>query len=79
MNVGHVHLRWINPFPRNLESLIRQYDHIVVPELNTGQMSALIRQQFLVDVVGINKIQGKPFIVNEIIDGIKAATREVVS
>lgn len=79
MNVGHVHLRWINPFPRNLESLIRQYDHIVVPELNTGQMSALIRQQFLVDVVGINKIQGKPFIVNEIIDGIKAATREGVS
>ncbi len=79
MNVGHVHLRWINPFPRNLESLIRQYDHIVVPELNTGQMSALIRQQFLVDVVGINKIQGKPFIVNEIIDGIKAVTREVVS
>ncbi len=79
MNVGHVHLRWINPFPRNLESLIQQYDHIVVPELNTGQMSALIRQQFLVDVVGINKIQGKPFIVNEIVDGIKAATREVVS
>ncbi|MDG1510165.1 MAG: 2-oxoacid:acceptor oxidoreductase subunit alpha [Mariniblastus sp.] len=79
MNVGHVHLRWINPFPRNLESLIRQYDHIVVPELNTGQMSALIRQQFLVDVVGINKIQGKPFVVNEIIDGIKAATREGVS
>ncbi|MGB1929376.1 MAG: 2-oxoacid:acceptor oxidoreductase subunit alpha [Mariniblastus sp.] len=79
MNVGHVHLRWINPFPRNLESLIRQYDHIVVPELNTGQMSALIRQQFLVDVVGINKIQGKPFIVNEIIDGIKSATREGVS
>ncbi len=79
MNVGHVHLRWINPFPRNLESLIQQYDHIVVPELNTGQMSALIRQQFLVDVVGINKIQGKPFIVNEIVDGIKAATRKVVS
>ena len=79
MSVGHVHLRWVNPFPRNLESLIEQYDHIVVPELNTGQMSALIRQQFLVDVVGINKIQGKPFHVNEIVDGIKAATREVVS
>jgi 2-oxoglutarate ferredoxin oxidoreductase subunit alpha len=79
MSVGHVHLRWVNPFPRNLESLIEQYDHIIVPELNTGQMSALIRQQFLVDVVGINKIQGKPFHVNEIVDGIKAATQEVVS
>ncbi len=79
MNVGHVHLRWINPFPRNLESLIQQYDQIVVPELNTGQMSALLRQQFLVDAVGINKIQGKPFHVNEIIDGIKTAAREVVS
>lgn len=79
MDVGHVHLRWINPFPRNLGQLIDQFDRVVIPELNTGQLSALIRQRFLVDAVGINKVQGKPFHVNEIVEGIKSVSGLVVS
>lgn len=72
LEVGHVHLRWINPFPRNLGQIIEQFDRVIVPELNTGQLCSLIRQQFLVDAQGINKVQGKPFHVNEIVDGIKS-------
>lgn len=71
MHVGHVHLRWINPFPRNLRQIIEQFDRVIVPELNSGQLSALLKQRFLVDAKGINKIQGKPFQVNELVDGIK--------
>lgn len=79
MQVGHVHLRWINPFPRNLGKIIEQFDHVIIPELNTGQLSALIRQQFLVDAKGINKIKGKPFHVNEIVDGIKSMSECAIS
>ena len=77
MDVGHVHLRWINPFPRNLEAIIRQFDRVIVPELNTGQLRSLLRQRFLVDAKGINKIKGKPFHVNEIVEGIKALSESV--
>ena len=72
MDVGHVHLRWINPFPRNLGEIIKKFYRVVVPELNTGQLSALLKQRFLVDAKGINKIKGKPFHIDEIVHGIKA-------
>ena len=71
MEVGHVHLRWVNPFPRNLGEIIKQFDQVIVPELNTGQLCKLLKQQFLVDAKGINKIKGKPFHIDEIVDGIK--------
>ena len=79
LDVGHVHLRWINPFPKNLGEIIQQFDRVVIPELNTGQLSALIKQRFLVDAKGINKIMGKPFHVNEIVDGIKNVAELVTS
>jgi 2-oxoglutarate ferredoxin oxidoreductase subunit alpha len=79
MDVGHVHLRWISPFPRNLGEILEQFDRVIVPELNSGQLSKLIRQRFLVDTKGINKIQGKPFQVSEIVDGIKAVAGLAVS
>jgi 2-oxoglutarate ferredoxin oxidoreductase subunit alpha len=72
MDVGHVHLRWINPFPRNLGEIIKKFDRVVVPELNTGQLCTLLKQRFLIDAKGINKIKGKPFHIDEIVDGIKA-------
>lgn len=72
IDVGHVHVRWINPFPRNLGEVIKRYEHVIVPELNMGQLRALLKQEYLVDAVGLNKIKGKPFQVNEIVDGIKA-------
>ena len=79
LDVGHVHLRWINPFPRNLGKIIEQFDRVMVPELNSGQLLALIRHQFLVDAQGINKIQGKPFDVNEIVHAIKSVAECAVS
>jgi 2-oxoglutarate ferredoxin oxidoreductase subunit alpha len=72
VDVSHAHLRWINPFPRNLGEIIRNYDHVLVPELNTGQLSLILRSKFLVDVEGLNKIQGKPFAVSEIVEKIKS-------
>ncbi|HWH80077.1 MAG TPA: hypothetical protein VNT76_22010, partial [Candidatus Binatus sp.] len=68
--VAHCHLRYMNPFPRNLGDIIKKYNKVLIPELNTGQLSLLIRAKFLVDAVGLNKIQGKPFLVNEIVEKI---------
>ncbi|MEL7500664.1 MAG: 2-oxoacid:acceptor oxidoreductase subunit alpha [Planctomycetota bacterium] len=72
MDVGHIHCRWISPFPKNLSDVLAQYDRILVAELNSGQLRSLIRQEFLVDAKGLNKIKGKPFHVGEIVDAIKA-------
>ncbi len=71
VEVGHVHLRWINPFPANLENLLGQYDNVLIPELNTGQLRLLIKDKFLTNAIGLNKIKGKPFHVSEIVGKIK--------
>jgi 2-oxoglutarate/2-oxoacid ferredoxin oxidoreductase subunit alpha len=59
--IGHVHLRHLNPLPSNLGDVIRRYKKVLVPELNMGQLLWLLRAKFLVDAVGLNKIQGRPF------------------
>ena len=64
--VAHAHLRYINPFPKNLESLIRKFDKILIPEINNGQLIKLIRDKYVVDAVPMNKIQGIPFEAREI-------------
>ena len=65
-SVAHAHLRYMNPFPRNLETLLKNYEKVLIPELNTGQLRLLIRGNFLVDALGLNKIAGKPFLVVEL-------------
>ncbi len=70
IEVGHAHIRWINPFPRNLGEVIARYDRVLVPELNNGQLSLLLKNEFLVDAIGLNKIKGKPFSVGEIMKKI---------
>ena len=64
--VASAHLRYLNPMPRNLGDVLRRYKKILVPELNAGQLRLLLRGNFLVDAVGLNKIQGRPFLVSEI-------------
>jgi 2-oxoglutarate ferredoxin oxidoreductase subunit alpha len=59
--VGHVHLRHLNPLPSNLGEVIKRYKKILVPELNMGQLLWVLRAKYLVDAVGLNKIQGRPF------------------
>jgi 2-oxoglutarate ferredoxin oxidoreductase subunit alpha len=64
--IGHVHLRYLNPLPRNLGETLGRYDRVLVPEMNMGQLLWLLRAKYLVDAQGYNKIQGKPFKQSEI-------------
>ena len=71
-SVAHAHLRWLNPFPKNLAEVLKRYDNVLIPELNSGQLRLMIRNQFLVDAKGFNKIKGKPFAVSELVEAIEA-------
>ena len=65
-SVSHVHLRYLNPLPRDLGAILERFDRVLVPELNFGQLLKLIRSEFLIDAVGLNKVQGLPFYVFEV-------------
>ncbi len=69
-SVSHCHLRYLHPFPRNLGEILKSFQTILLPELNTGQLRAILRSEFLIDIVGLNKMQGKPFSVGEIVEKI---------
>jgi 2-oxoglutarate ferredoxin oxidoreductase subunit alpha len=69
--VAHAHLRYLNPLPANLGDLLRRYDKVLVPELNRGQLRAVLRAEYLVDAVGLNKTTGRPFTVAEVVEGIE--------
>jgi 2-oxoglutarate ferredoxin oxidoreductase subunit alpha len=69
--VATAHLRYLNPLPSNLGDLLRSYDKILIPELNTGQLMKVIRAEFLIDAIGLNKVSGEPFKISEIMDKIQ--------
>src|SRR4029079_5817933 len=64
--VGRVHLMHLNPFPSNLGEVLRKAKRIVVPEMNTGQLTRLLRAEFLVPAEVLSKVQGQPFTAAEI-------------
>jgi 2-oxoglutarate ferredoxin oxidoreductase subunit alpha len=66
IDVSHAHVRYINPFPKNLGNILKNYEKILIPEMNNGQFSKIIRAQFLVDTIGFDKIKGIPFTAEEI-------------
>ncbi|HET9076698.1 MAG TPA: 2-oxoacid:acceptor oxidoreductase subunit alpha, partial [Acidimicrobiales bacterium] len=68
--VAHAHLRHLNPFPSNLGDVVRRYRHVLVPELNLGQLVKLVRAEYLVDARSLTKMRGKPFQAEEIERGI---------
>ena len=70
--VSHIHLRYINPMPKNLGELLARFDKVLVPEMNMGQLSTIVRDRFMVPVEGLRKVTGKPFRIAEIEDGIHA-------
>ena len=74
--VAQVHLRHLNPLPKDLGDILRRYRKVLVPELNTGQLSLLLRAKYLVDVIGYNKVQGRPFGVEEILAEIESHLEE---
>jgi 2-oxoglutarate ferredoxin oxidoreductase subunit alpha len=65
--ISHAHLRYLNPFPKNLGDILQRFKKVLVPELNLGQLRLLIRARYLVDAVGLSKVQGTPFKVSEIV------------
>jgi 2-oxoglutarate ferredoxin oxidoreductase subunit alpha len=71
LSVAHAHLRWMNPFPRNLEKILRSYKKVLIPELNMGQLRTFIRAKYLIDAQGYNKVQGRPFAVQELVSEIR--------
>jgi 2-oxoglutarate/2-oxoacid ferredoxin oxidoreductase subunit alpha len=70
-SVSHVHLRYVRPFPKNLGDLLKSFEHVLIPELNNGQLIKIIRDQYLVDAKGCHKIMGIPFTKHELVDEIK--------
>lgn len=71
--VSHIQLRYINPLPKNLGELLARFDKILVPEMNMGQLSTLLRDSYVLPTESLCKVTGKPFRIIEIEDGIRAA------
>jgi len=71
--VSQIHLRYIWPLPRNLEKLLRGFKTVLLPEMNTGQLKTLLRDEYLIDVKSLNKVSGQPFKIAEIEAAIDAA------
>jgi 2-oxoglutarate/2-oxoacid ferredoxin oxidoreductase subunit alpha len=66
LDVSHIHIRYMWPLPRNLGTLLRNYERILVPEMNTGQLKTVLRDQYLVDAKPFNKVSGQPFTIAEV-------------
>jgi 2-oxoglutarate/2-oxoacid ferredoxin oxidoreductase subunit alpha len=75
LQVAHAHLRHMRPFPRNLGEILGNYKHILIPEINNGQLIKIIRDKYLIDAVGYNKIKGVPITRSELTNAI----REIVA
>ena len=75
LDVSHIHVRHIWPLPENLGDLLRSYERILVPEMNTGQFKTVLRDQFLVDAKPYNKVSGQPFTIAEIEAAIEESIR----
>ncbi len=69
--VSSVHIRYLNPFPKNLGQILKNFKKVIVCELNLGQLSILIRAKYLVDAASFTKVQGKPFGIQEIVNEAK--------
>ena len=75
--IGHVHLRHLNPFPKDLDDILQRFKKILIPELNSGQLLQLIRSTYLINAVGLNKVQGQPFHVFELHAKIDEILKEI--
>jgi 2-oxoglutarate/2-oxoacid ferredoxin oxidoreductase subunit alpha len=70
-SVSSVHLRHLCPLPNDLGDILKRFKKVIIPELNTGQLRMLLRAEYLVDAIGINKVKGKPFLVTELVARVK--------
>ncbi|MFT5422269.1 MAG: 2-oxoglutarate ferredoxin oxidoreductase subunit alpha [Phycisphaerales bacterium] len=70
LKVSSAHLQYLNPFPSNTEEVLRSFKRVVIPEINLGQLSMLVRSKFLIDTIGINIVKGQPFRVDTLVQRI---------
>ncbi len=68
--VSHIHLRYLNPLPRDLADKLRKFKTVMIAEMNMGQLLKMIRADYLIGAIGFNKIQGRPFKVSELVTRI---------
>jgi 2-oxoglutarate/2-oxoacid ferredoxin oxidoreductase subunit alpha len=71
ITVSQVHLRYLNPLPRNLGDVLRRFERVLVPEMNMGQLASVLRSKYLVDVVSYSKVQGQPFKRREVMQRVR--------
>ncbi len=71
-----VHLRYLNPLPRNLGDLLGRFEKVLVPEMNTGQLATLLRDKLCLNPISFPKVSGQPFLISELVDKITAVTQE---
>ncbi len=74
-SVAHLHLRHLNPLPRNVESVLRGFRRVLVPENNTGQLATLLQSRFLLPVQSLPKVEGRPFLIRDIRNTIEELLR----
>jgi len=79
LSVSAAHLRYLNPFPKNLGDILSQFEHVLIPEMNLGQLRLLIRARFLIDAEGLNRITGRPLKTAEVVEKIQSLVRRKVS
>ena len=77
LSVAHVHLRHLNPFPNDLVNILNRFKKVLIPELNSGQLLQLIRGTYLIEAIGLNKVQGQPFHVFELESKIDQILKEL--
>jgi 2-oxoglutarate ferredoxin oxidoreductase subunit alpha len=71
LGVSSAHLRYLDPMPKNVGEVLSRFDHVLVPELNRGQLIHRLRSRYLIDVEGFNKVRGQPFMISEIVAKIE--------
>jgi 2-oxoglutarate ferredoxin oxidoreductase subunit alpha len=71
--VSHIHIRYLNPLPSDLGDQLRKFGKVMIAEMNMGQLLKLVRADYLIDAIGCNKIQGRPFKVSELVNRITRA------
>jgi 2-oxoglutarate ferredoxin oxidoreductase subunit alpha len=71
VSVSACHVRYLNPLPERIGDVCKKFKHVLVPEMNLGQLRLLLRGHYLIDAKGLNKVKGQPFMVQEIVDGVR--------
>ena len=66
--IAQAHIRYLNPFPKNLGEVLKKYPKVIVPEMNMGQLAMLLRAEFLKDVISFNQVRGLPFTTAELVE-----------